>query len=127
MVLFGVEMTTDSPEESVAAFFRELAPEASASPDVEARQYAQQIVAGVIAARDELDALLRAASTNWRLERMARTDRNVLRIAAWELRAGEPRAIVIDEAVELAKRFGTEESGAFVNGVLTKVADELGR
>lgn len=127
MVLFGVEMTTDSPEVSVSAFFRELAPEADASADAEARQYAQTLVAGVVTARDELDELLRTASTNWRLERMARTDRNVLRIATWELRAGEPRAIVIDEAVELAKRFGTEESGAFVNGVLTKVADELGK
>jgi N utilization substance protein B len=60
---------------------------------------------------------------------MTRVDRNVLRIGAWELmrRPDVPRAVILDEAVELAKRFGTEESGAFVNGVLARVADDTGR
>jgi N utilization substance protein B len=59
---------------------------------------------------------------------MTRVDRNVLRIGAWELQRGAeiPRAVILDEAVELAKRFGTEESGAFVNGVLDRVACDLG-
>ncbi|HEY3236115.1 MAG TPA: transcription antitermination factor NusB, partial [Polyangiaceae bacterium] len=66
---------------------------------------------------------------NWRLERMTRVDRNVLRIGAWELlsRSDVPRAVILDEAVELAKRYGTEESGAFVNGVLDRIADDCGR
>ncbi len=77
----------------------------------------------------ELDERVTKASTNWRIERMARVDRNVLRLGAWELahREDVPRAVVLDEAVELAKRFGSEESGPFVNGVLDRVADDLGR
>jgi N utilization substance protein B len=60
---------------------------------------------------------------------MARVDRNVLRLGAWELmrRADVPRAVILDEAVELAKRYGSEESGAFVNGVLDRIAENLGR
>jgi N utilization substance protein B len=77
----------------------------------------------------DLDAQLSRASKNWRLERMTRVDRNVLRLGAWELahQPDVPRAVVLDEAVELAKRFGSEDSGPFVNGVLDRVADELGR
>ena len=60
---------------------------------------------------------------------MTRVDRNVLRLGTWELahRPDVPRAVVLDEAVELAKSFGTDDSSAFVNGVLNKVADALGR
>jgi N utilization substance protein B len=60
---------------------------------------------------------------------MSRVDRNVLRLGSWELahRADVPRAVILDEAVELAKAFGTEESSAFVNGVLNRIADTLGR
>jgi N utilization substance protein B len=60
---------------------------------------------------------------------MARVDRNVLRLGAWELlrSTSVPRAVILDEAVELAKRFGSEESGAFVNGVLDRIAANLGR
>ena len=60
---------------------------------------------------------------------MSRVDRNVLRLGTWELahRADVPRAVILDEAVELAKAFGTDESSAFVNGVLNRIADTLGR
>jgi len=60
---------------------------------------------------------------------MARVDRNVLRLGAWELQRSTevPRAVILDEAVELAKRFGSEESGSFVNGVLDRIASDLGR
>jgi N utilization substance protein B len=95
----------------------------------EGREYAEAAVRGVENAKNEVDARVRAASTNWRLERMARVDRAILRLATWELayRGDVPRAVVIDEAVELAKAYGTDESSAFVNGVLDKIADELGR
>jgi N utilization substance protein B len=86
-------------------------------------------VRGVRSALASIDERIAKASTNWRVERMARVDRNVIRLGAWELseRRDVPRAVVLDEAVEIAKRFGTEESGAFVNGVLDRVADDLGR
>jgi len=69
------------------------------------------------------------ASANWRIERMARVDRNVLRLGAWELlhRRDVPRAVVLDEAIEIAKAFGTDESSAFVNGVLNRIAETVGR
>lgn len=77
----------------------------------------------------EVDAALRKASAHWRLERMARVDRTILRIGTWELLDGEaaPRAVVIDEAVELGKLYGASESASFVNGVLDRVAEDLGR
>jgi N utilization substance protein B len=76
-----------------------------------------------------VDAELVKASANWRLERMTRVDRNILRLGAWELlhRPDVPRAVVLDEAVELAKSYGTDDSSAFVNGVLNRVAENLGR
>ena len=80
-------------------------------------------------AREEIDAHITKASTNWRIERMTRVDRNVLRLGAWELahRKDVPRAVILDEAVELAKSYGNDDSGAFVNGVLDAVADAVGR
>jgi N utilization substance protein B len=86
-------------------------------------------VRGIAHDLEATDALIRGASKNWRLERMTRVDRNVLRLGTWELkhRVDVPRAVVLDEAIELAKRYGSEESGAFVNGVLNQVAENLGR
>lgn len=87
------------------------------------RPYGDAIVRGVSAQRESLDAALRAASPNWRLERMARVDRNLLRIGAWEILHGGdvPRQVAIDEAVELARAFGAEGAYAFVNGILDKL------
>jgi N utilization substance protein B len=101
----------------------------SFDPDPEGRAYADAGVLGFEAERDKVDAEISRASTHWRLERMTRVDRNVLRLGAWELfyRSDVPRAVILDEAVELAKAYGTEESGAFVNGVLNKLAENVGR
>jgi N utilization substance protein B len=88
--------------------------------------FTRALVEGVAARRDEADALVAAASVGWPLERMAVVDRLVLRLAACELLDpdGPPVAVVIDEAVELAKTYSTEESGGFVNGVLSTVAGQ---
>ena len=126
MMLFGVEATGAEPESAARDFFVSLAGDAGLTTDEEARAYARDIVAGVRGSLDELDAIIRKASEHWRLERMSRVDRNVLRVGTWELQNGVPRAVTIDEAVELAKRFGTADSGAFVNGILDRVAEELG-
>lgn len=83
---------------------------------------ARRYVEGTWASRSELDAAIADAATGWRLERMPAVDRNVLRLALYELRKGEtPVGVVVSEAVNLAKRFSTERSGAFVNGVLSKL------
>ncbi len=86
--------------------------------------FAEALVRGVAEHQAGIDARLSAASTNWRLERMATVDRIVLRLGAFELlhRPDVPVGTAIDEAVTLAKRFSTAESGAFVNGVLSAIA-----
>ena len=89
--------------------------------------YATQLVKGVAEHHDEIDALLRKYSEHWALERMPVIDRTVLRIATYELldRPDVPTAVVIDEAVELAKRFSTDDSGRFVNGMLAAIAKKV--
>ncbi len=122
-MLFAVEAGSANAEQVIYDFWREL------PGDAEGRAYADDLVRGVATSLSAIDQRIRAASTNWRLERMTRVDRNVLRIGAWELstRSDIPRAVILDEAVEIAKRYGTEESGAFVNGVLDRIADDCGR
>jgi transcription antitermination protein NusB len=85
------------------------------------------LVEGVEDHRGELDALIVAHARNWSLERMPAIDRNLLRLALYELkdRPEVPLAVVIDEAVELAKRFSTDDSGRFVNGMLSAIAAKL--
>jgi N utilization substance protein B len=88
-----------------------------------ARAFAKQLVLGVAQHREEIDRRIRAAAQRWRLERMATVDRNVLRLGAYEIVcAGTPREVAIDEAVELARRFGDDASPRFVNGVLDALA-----
>ena len=85
------------------------------------------LVDGVAERRDEIDALLAAHARGWTLDRMPVIDRSVLRIATFELlaRPDVPTAVVIDEAVELAKRFSTDDSGRFVNGMLSAIAPKV--
>src|SRR6516162_2338436 len=122
-MLFAMEAGGGGAERVIAAYWRET------PGDPEGREYADAAVRGVAEDLEKVDEAIRKASTNWRLERMARVDRNVLRLGAWELThaADVPRAVILDEAVELAKRFGSEDSGAFVNGVLDRVATDVGR
>jgi N utilization substance protein B len=122
-MLFAVEASQTDLDSAIALFWREF------GGDPETRPYADESVRGVLGEREMLDETIRTASENWRIERMTRVDRNVLRLGTWELthRVDVPRAVVLDEAIELAKRYGSEESGAFVNGVLNQVAENLGR
>jgi len=94
---------------------------------VEPDEMTAELVRGVVAHRDELDPAIRARAKGWTLERMPVLDLNVLRLGAFELahRPDVPVAVVINEAVELAKRFSTDNSGRFVNGVLSALAREL--
>ncbi len=87
---------------------------------------AARLAEGLWACRAELDEALERASDRWRVHRMPVVDRNVLRLGLYELRhvPGTPTAVIISEAVELAKKYSTEKSGAFVNGVLSRLAAE---
>ena len=90
--------------------------------DDELREFATSLVLGVMRNQAELDELLESKADNWSLTRMAATDRNVLRLGAFEIRyADTPDRVAINEAVELAKRFGSKQSSQFVNGILDKL------
>jgi N utilization substance protein B len=124
-MLFQLESSGVAVDQAIDLFWRSF----GADADPEGRAYADGVVRGVWAALPRLDEQIVAASTHWRIERMTRVDRNLLRLGTWELehRTDVPRAVVLDEAVELAKAFGSDESSAFVNGVLNRIAESLGR
>ena len=88
--------------------------------DAEVQEYASRLILGTLEKRDEIDGLLAERSEHWRLGRMPAVDRNLLRLGLYELlfEPETPHAVVIDEAVEIAKKFSTPSSGPFVNGVL---------
>lgn len=92
-----------------------------------AKEFARGLVDGVHGQRQKIDELIAAACANWRFERLSTVDVNVLRVAVYELLAGGvPTSVVLDEAIEVARRFGTTESSTFVNGVLDQIASRLG-
>jgi N utilization substance protein B len=86
----------------------------------EAFEYAQELVQGTLDNLDRIDGMIRGQADNWRLERMPPVDRNILRLAVFEMlhERETPKLVVLDEAIELAKKFGSEQSGRFVNGLL---------
>jgi transcription antitermination protein NusB len=88
------------------------------------REFADALVNGVAEKQEAIDGLISEHSAHWRLSRMAAVDRNILRVAIYELlHCGDvPIRVTLNEAIEIGKRFGTEESGAFINGILDQVA-----
>ncbi len=120
-ILFQSDVRGDDVAVTLAA----EAARAAAEPAREASWlYAREIVDGVIDHREEIDEQISTHSRDWKLERMPAVDRAVLRLAAWELLFNDevPPAVAIDEAVELAKEFSTDDSGAFVHGVLARIS-----
>src|SRR5215471_17055736 len=120
-LLYQIEMG-GGKEESLATFWSDK----SAPPDV--KSFAELLVSGTQGNLPEIDSVLRSGLENWRLSRIAAVDRSVLRLAVFEFlhQPQTPPVVVIDEAIELAKRFGGEESGEFVNGVLDGIRKNLG-
>lgn len=122
-MLYAAEYGHHAPDVLITDFWREF------PGDAEGRSYADAAVRGVLADRTRIDERLVKASANWRLERMNPIARNVLRLGTWELlsRLDVPRAVIIDESVEVAKRYAGTETAGFVNGVLDRIADLCGR
>ncbi len=120
--LYQLDVAAEGLDEALARFWRNFEP-----VEREVREMAEELVRGVAAHRREVDDAIEGASANWRLDRMAKVDRNVLRLAVYELRhrGDVPVKVVINEAIELAKKYGAEGSGAFVNGVLDQLAASL--
>lgn len=118
-ILYFWEVGQAQPDTALDTYFAEHQPDAEAS----VRDYADRLVQGTIAELESLDRVIEHHSTNWRLERLAVLDRLILRLAVWELRhqPDVPPAVVVNEAIELARRFSTEDAVRFVNGVLDGV------
>ena len=114
--LFQEDLNPRESPEQLAPFLH------SRLQDEELRDFAKALVLGVLRNQGELDALLESKADNWSLGRMAATDRTVLRLGAFEIRYFDtPDRVAIDEALELAKRFGSAQSSQFVNGILDKL------
>lgn len=97
--------------------------------DAAVREYAAWLARGIVPRRDEIDGLIQSTSTHWRVSRMALVDRNILRIAVFELLEEKflAPAIIINEAIEIAKRYSSPEAAVFVNGVLDAIRKKLNR
>lgn len=120
--LYQIDVAATDLDEALSRFWKSFEP-----VEREVMTLAEELVRGVARHRREIDEAIERVSQNWRLDRMARVDRNVLRLATFELahRSDVPVNVVIDEAIELGKKYGSESSGAFVNGVLDRVAAGL--
>ena len=93
------------------------------------RKFTEELVRGTVERLDEIDSRLKKVAENWVLQRMAAVDRNILRFAAFEIlyRKDIPPAVTINEAVEIAKKFSSSEAAPFINGILDKLAKEMGK
>jgi len=123
-LLFQLDLNpVDDVGKVLDRFWRDHAPEGRI------RRFVERIVRGVFSHRDEIDTVLKGALEHWDMERLAVTDRCVLRMAVFELLHENeiPPVVTINEAVDIAKYFGTVESGRFVNGVLDRISQGLDR
>lgn len=119
-MLFEWDMTRQEPARVEKNFWK------SARAAQQTRTFANQLFEGAVAQSESNDQVAAELSENWRLDRVATVDRNILRLAIYELRAGTaPIKVVIDEAVELAKKFSSAEAPSFLNGVLDAAAKRL--
>jgi len=121
--LYRAEVTGDPSPQAVELLWEHF------EAPLEARGFALELVHGVLERKSEIDERLSAIAENWSLARFSRVDLNVLRIAVYELLQKDervPTSVVLDEAIEIARRYGGEESSQFVNGLLDRVAESLG-
>ena len=125
-ILYFMDVSNVSGAQAIKSYWGHLIDE---DEGLEGVDFANQIVQAYAEQKDEINEIIRSVSHHWRLERMPIVDRNVLRVAIVELREMDdiPKRVTLNEAVELAKRFGSDGSGAFVNGVLDRIATVLGK
>jgi N utilization substance protein B len=120
-VLYALDLNPSDLEDFLTVFW-ELHP---AKPEV--IEYTSVLVRGTLGKKKEIDDLISTHSSHWKIDRMAVTDRNILRLGTFELMAEQsvPAKVVINEAIEIAKKFGTSDSATFINGVLDSIHQEL--
>mgnify|MGYP001573601996 CR=1 FL=1 len=122
-VLYQVDLTGNSQEDCLENFWQMHKDEVDSD---EVRDFSRVLVAGVLSYLEELDRCISKSATNWKLERMAVVDRNILRMGCFELiyRKDIPPKVAINEAIELAKKYSSQEAAKFVNGILDKIHTE---
>jgi len=123
-VLYGLDVNKGTSSAQALLHYRDSF---DTEPDPRSESFATGLVNGTLERLAEIDDIIQSASRNWRLDRMSCVDRNILRLATYELGYAPevPTKVVINEAVELAKRYGTGEAPAFVNGILVRIAQGL--
>jgi N utilization substance protein B len=121
--LYQIDLRSDDSVEALQLFWEHS--EASGR----AKEFATALVTGVREQQPRIDELIATVSEHWRFERLSPVDLNVLRVATYELLQGPPppTSVILDEAIEIARRFGSADSSVFVNGVLDQIAAQLGR
>ncbi|MBK7599962.1 MAG: transcription antitermination factor NusB [Acidobacteria bacterium] len=121
-MLFSYDVTRPSVEELVETFWGEMA---EAADDV--REFANELVLGTVTHLDDIDERIRIRTEHWRIPRMAIVDRNLLRLAVYEFlhQPNTPRTVAINEALEIARRFSTNEATQFINGILDAIKRDL--
>lgn len=121
-ILYQMEMQQGSPKEVMSLFWKVGEPVLG-----EVHDFATALVEGVYRNQKEIDQLLESYSAHWRLDRMAVVDRNILRLSGYELLYSSdiPTSVVLNEGIEIAKKFGTGDSGSFINGILDRLAKEV--
>ncbi len=125
-VLFQVDMRREPVEDAIQAYYDNWLAEEQGDVLSPPDQFMEELVKGTAASSTAIDTRISAHSENWRVERMPAVDRNILRLAIYEMtEAATPAAVVINEALELARRFSGEESIAFINGVLDAIRRDL--
>ena len=120
-ILFQLEFDNAHPEKAIDSFWK------NKKATNEIKKHCRWLVEGILSHRENIDRLIQSVSANWRISRMAIVDRNVLRMAVFELLHEESLApaIVINEAIEIAKKYSSEEGATFVNGILDDVRKEI--
>lgn len=125
-ILFQCDVRQIDAEEAIRNYYTSLYSEEGGDETPGRDLFMEELAQGTAARRDEIDAQIQKHSAHWRVERMAAVDRNILRLAVYELlQAKLPGPVVIDEALELARRFSGDESVGFINGVLDAIRREL--
>jgi N utilization substance protein B len=124
-VLYLWDQNQQPIEDAIQAFYLTLGAEDDTLARVEYDGFMEMLARGAVRAAEEIDRRIAAKSTHWRLDRMPAVDRNILRLAIHEMQATDtPPAVVIDEALELAREFSGDESVPFINGVLDAIRRE---
>jgi N utilization substance protein B len=127
--LFQIDLSGEKTQGNAEAFWNLRSGPGKAPVPAKTRAFTEQLVQGVMTHLDEIDGWIKKFTANYELSRLAAVDRNILRVAIYEMLHALDVApvVIINEAIEIAKKFGTDKSGGFVNGILDRIKQELGR